>query len=175
MLSGEMPAACYLTSTSSTVKFSVALGGMVGFTPDVPYACMSHASAHWQSWYGMPCIGTASFRRMPRQASTPERVFSEACMRVRQQIRAPDTANAVRDRACHLRRNGQAALVADAHALNPAVPAPATGCTLRSDNDAASQEPDTSRNAGVEQWSATRMLQVALMGMTRSSGLHRRH
>lgn len=36
----------YLTSTSSTVKLSVALGGMVGFTPDVPYACMTHASAH---------------------------------------------------------------------------------------------------------------------------------
>lgn len=41
-----MAEACYLTSTSSTVKFSVALGGMVGFTPDVPYACMSHASTH---------------------------------------------------------------------------------------------------------------------------------
>ena len=46
LLSGETPTARYLTSTSSTVKLSVAFGGMVGFTPDVPYACMAHASSH---------------------------------------------------------------------------------------------------------------------------------
>lgn len=44
LLSGNINAARYLTSSSSTTKFSVALGGMVGFTPDVPYACIdAHA------------------------------------------------------------------------------------------------------------------------------------
>ena len=62
---GHLDTARYLTSSSSTAKFSVALGGMVGFTPDVPYACVTQKLAHAASGVMRPAGARHASSRCP--------------------------------------------------------------------------------------------------------------